>query len=210
MLEVALPVISDSATATAAGGDSRSAWDTKPAQPTVSGSTLNGFDLREAVRDHYSQVRRRFGALVCDPSLADDLTQEVFVRLCEAMSAGRPVRDLSRFICGISVNVFRQALRQRARWASAPILLHSSSNLQSASAPQSQVLEDREHQDILMALVGKLTPEDQAILVAVYFMDMSTTQLGETLNVPRQTALSRLYRAIERLRQLALAEGLTW
>ncbi|HEX7314691.1 MAG TPA: sigma-70 family RNA polymerase sigma factor [Pyrinomonadaceae bacterium] len=52
-----------------------------------------------------------------DPSDAEDLTQQVFLRVLEFLDRGGEVSDLRGYAFGVAHNVFREELKRRARVA---------------------------------------------------------------------------------------------
>ena len=160
--------------------------------------------LREAVKVHYSTVRGRFGALLSDASTADDLAQEVFVRLCSTMERVPEVRNVGGLIKAISQNVFRQYLDDKQ--AILP-LQEGSGSCAPSPCPLAQV-EQQDASVQIRDLLNALDPEDQWLVVGRHFFELSGEELAASVGLNRRTAVYRYSRAMEKLRQMAAERGL--
>jgi RNA polymerase sigma-70 factor (ECF subfamily) len=161
--------------------------------------------LRAAIERHYSRLERQFGRLVSDSNTAQDLTQEVFVRLWEALQSDREIQDLDHFIQGIARHVFHGYLRRKP-----PPEYPASEDW---DYPDIQGLAPEQiaaHQDLsgaLYRLVQRLERDDQWIVIGRYFFGMTGHELAESLGMPRRTVVSRHDRALKLLHQWARNKG---
>jgi len=129
---------------------------------------------------------------------AEDVTQDVFLRVFRALRSWDPARPLQPWILAIAANRCRTALRQRPRDAAR------------SSVEISRVVADgagasRELTDELDLAVAALREEYQLCFVLFYQQELSCAEIASVLNRPEGTVKTWLHRArrelAERLRR---------
>ena len=86
--------------------------DSVPTEMDETGSAL-GFD--EAFTLHHRAVFRTARALVRDPGLAEDVTQEVFLKLYQHLESTPGEELLRAWLLRVTMNVARNAIRGQSR-----------------------------------------------------------------------------------------------
>jgi len=163
--------------------------------------------LRDAIAAHYNRVRSRFVFLVGDNATADDLVQEVFTRFWESCVVRGVPRDAQAFIGGVERIVFLEHLRSKKRW---PTMVEDDVESRPASSDAPLEAASRlEAVRVLQALLGRLEPLEQWLIVGRHFYEMTGRELAELSGMPRRTLMDRYNRAMERLRYMAVQEGLS-
>jgi RNA polymerase sigma factor (sigma-70 family) len=153
-------------------------------------------------------VRRYAGLIVAavrgvapTPSDIEDLTQEVFVRLCKdgfrLLRSYDPARaGLSTWITIVSRSTARDALRRR-RADSVPI----------DSVPEAQLAVDPvEPVQKLKLPEALLSPRQREILTMLYDREMDVTEIAKLLGIDPQTVRSAHHKAMLKLRAHFRAE----
>jgi RNA polymerase sigma-70 factor (ECF subfamily) len=139
----------------------------------------------------YGMVWRMVG----DRSQADDLAQEVFLKVYRGLPYFRGEARLSTWIYRIVANVCTQARSSRRpeRPASSPIKEPGAADTAFA---------DLELRDRLEKAIARL-PENYRLLIAAHYLDgVQYDALAEALDIPLGTVKTHLYRAKRRLREL--------
>ena len=139
--------------------------------------------------------------MVADRSLAEDLAQDVFLKVHRGIPYFRGEARLSTWIFRIVQNVCVQARSRRP--ADEP--------LEGTARPDSPVREfgseDRafgavETRDRLAKALSQLPENYRMLVVAHYLRGVQYEALAEALNLPLGTVKTHLYRAKRRLREL--------
>jgi len=144
------------------------------------------------------------------PSLAEDLFQEVFLRVIKAAQTYRPDAKFTTWLYTIARNlVIDQTRRAKARPAD------HSSNAESepwddrpgagGTAPDHRLLGD-ELQAELQGAIDTLLPEQREVFLMREFLNLRFAEVAEIVGASENTVKSRMRYALEHLRQ-ALGES---
>ncbi len=157
-------------------------------------------DAWRAFVDRFRQpvwhIAYRFAAT---PDDADELTQDVFMRLVSVLPSYRPSGALGAWVRQVATNVAIDAYRRRRR---TPLLL-SDEEIPEAPVPASwqpdTIAERREEAARVRRLVGRLPPELSEPLILRDLMDCDYPEIAERLGIPLGTVKSRIHRARQTL-----------
>lgn len=157
--------------------------------------------FEQLVRIHQEVALRVAYLVVRNPSEAEDVTQDAFVKAYRSLDRFRveaPFRPwLLRIVRNEALNLVRGAKR-RGRLA-----LQVGNNPVSGDAapsPEAVVLTEEERRRLL-AVVDDLPERYRNVIVHRYLLDMSEQETSEILGLPAGTVKSRTSRALERLRR---------
>jgi RNA polymerase sigma-70 factor (ECF subfamily) len=150
----------------------------------------------EIVRRYQRAIYRIAYGLTRNPSDADDLAQETFVRAYRAIGRFRVGEPLYPWLSKIAVNQAYSLFRRRRRRPETPLepLLEAGRQWAAGEDPAKETAR-REYHRHLDAALAELSEEHQAVLVLRVVEGMSYDQIAETLAVPVGTVMSRLSRA---------------
>lgn len=165
---------------------------------------------------YQAQVTESLRWITRDPVAADDLTQEVFLRVwnrADQWSGQGSFRGwLFRIARNLSLNQLRSQSRRREQPLEMPSLYDEEDEEQpvpgwmidrAALGPDVQ-LERAEQRRILQALIDALPEEKREIFQMVYEDEVTLREVAERLAIPEGTVKSRLFHA---RKQLAAAWG---
>jgi len=151
----------------------------------------------ELVRRHQGKVRGLLLRLSGNPTLADDLAQEAFLRAYRGLVGFEGRSRFSTWIYRIAYNVF---LNHRARGKELAALPQGFES--SAAAPDGELSPGRfDLRQDLAAAIAEL-PERYRVVVTLYYLeDVSYPEIAEVLDVPLGTVKTHLHRAKKLLRE---------
>jgi RNA polymerase sigma factor (sigma-70 family) len=140
-----------------------------------------------------------------DWAAAEDITQEVFVRVWEAPQAFDPARGTwMGWLCTMTHRravdwVRRSAARHRHSAAAAPPV--------AAPDPEETAVAGSVAKSVQVA-VNDLPEAQREVIRLAYFDGQTYRQVAETLGIPEGTAKSRLWTGLRRLADRMQAEGI--
>jgi RNA polymerase sigma-70 factor (ECF subfamily) len=150
----------------------------------------------EIVRRYQRAIYRVAYALARNPSDADDLAQETFVRAYQAIGRFRAGEPLFPWLARIATNQALSLFRRRKRRPETPLepLLEAGRQWAADDDPVEGVA-GRERERQMQAAFAELKPEHQAVLALRVVQDLSYEDIARALGVPVGTVMSRLSRA---------------
>ena len=158
--------------------------------------------FRPLVERHQERVRNLIHSIFQDPDIVDDLAQDVFIRLYEALDRFRFESSLSTFLYRIAVNRSRDELRHRRSSRFLPFhdVLHAENgDSVHASDPAAEGMESSELVDFGL----RSLPEKLRIAIVLKDIEgLSYEEMAQTMNCRIGTVKSRLARGRQRLRQV--------
>ena len=159
----------------------------------------NLFAFEEMVKRYQRRVYGVARRIVQRHDVADDVTQEAFLRGYQALASFDVERPFGPWICRIAANLAVNHVRSpRAREQELP-----EGHLETRSAasdPLHEVLEN-EAQSVLQQALAGLPPDQRAVLVLRVVEDLSYREIADALQLEMGTVMSRLSRAREKLRR---------
>jgi RNA polymerase sigma-70 factor (ECF subfamily) len=159
-------------------------------------------EFETAYREHSARVRAAAQRVLHDPAAAEDVTQEVFVRLWQrpqlfdprrgSLAALLAVMGRSRALDRIRADgaLFRARDRLGELRAVAPV----------ADDGPDAVLERRETSDELRDALMRLPPAQRETVVLAYGHELTSAEIGRLTHCGRATARSRLRLGLGKLR----------
>ena len=166
----------------------------------------------ELLEHYWPRICGRFYRWVTDRQEAEDLAQDVFLRLFRSRKRYQPRARFSTWLYHISRNVARNALRSRRRH---PCLRVGSLAAFEEEAPRirpgreecpSRPLERSELAVRVREAVGQLVGRQRTALELHQFQDCSYAEIASSMDMTLKATKSLLYRARNQLR-VNLAEA---
>ncbi len=148
---------------------------------------------------HQQAVFRLSYLLLGDPDDAEDIAQETFLRAWNHLKHFDPTRPLRPWLLSIASNLASNRRRSAGRYLLA--LTRAFRSEPAPAAPEEKSMERMEASDLWKA-VRTLKFTDQQVIYLRYFLDLSTHETADVLQVAEGTVKSRLNRAIEKLRNI--------
>ena len=153
----------------------------------------------QVVRDHSARVYRLAYRLTGNPHDAEDLTQEVFVRVFRSLSDYVP-GTFEGWIHRITTNLFLDGVRRKAR-IRFEALPDDAERLAGRDPGPAQQLDDKLFDPDVQRALDALPPEFRAAVVLCDIEGLSYEEVADTLGVKLGTVRSRIHRGRALLRE---------
>ena len=152
----------------------------------------------EVVRLHSARVYRLAYRLTGNPHDAEDLTQEVFVRVFRSLSSYTPGTFEGR-LHRITTNLFLDTVRRKAR-IRFDALPDDAERIPGRESSPQQVYEDTHFDGDVQAALDALPPDFRAAVVLCDLEGLSYDEIAATLGIKIGTVRSRIHRGRTQLR----------
>jgi RNA polymerase sigma factor (sigma-70 family) len=152
----------------------------------------------EVVRMHSARVYRLAYRLTGNKHDAEDLTQEVFVRVFRSLSSYTP-GTFEGWLHRITTNLFLDMARRRQRIRFEGLGDETAQRLPSGTTP-AQAFDERHLDSDIAAALEALAPEYRAAVVLCDIEGLSYEEIAVTLGVKLGTVRSRIHRGRAQLR----------
>jgi RNA polymerase sigma-70 factor (ECF subfamily) len=157
----------------------------------------------ELVRRHYQGVVRVVTRMCGDPGLAEDATQEAFMRAWVNLPSYQPKGCLRNWLYRIAINAALDVLRHRPEET-----LEDEQALRmpdQAAGPETALIE-KERVVMVQKAMRSLPEAARSVLVLREYGGLSYQEIAGVLDVPIGTVMSRLNYARNRLREILISE----
>ena len=192
-------MVSVAALCDAEGGLSEEAKDpdSPPARPAQAEWNLPTWE--DIVRMHSARVYRLAYRLTGNPHDAEDLTQEVFVRVFRSLSSYTP-GTFEGWLHRITTNLFLDWARRKQRIRFEGLADEMAHRLPGAEPTPAEAFDDTHLDDDVQAALKALPPEYRAAVVLCDIEGFSYEEIAATLGVKLGTVRSRIHRGRAALR----------
>jgi RNA polymerase sigma-70 factor (ECF subfamily) len=153
----------------------------------------------EVVRTHSARVYRLAYRLTGNRHDAEDLTQEVFVRVFRSLSSYTP-GTFEGWLHRITTNLFLDLVRRKAR-IRFDALPDDAERLPSKERGPAQIYDETHFDDDVQAALDALPPDFRAAVVLCDLEGLSYEEIAATLGIKIGTVRSRIHRGRTQLRE---------
>jgi RNA polymerase sigma-70 factor, ECF subfamily len=176
-------------------------WSGEANEADLIKAALEGdkFAFGEIVNRYRKMVARTIKGMLGDTVYAEDMGQEVFVKLYYSLSGFRGEAKLSTYIQKIAVNMTLNEIKRRKRFSSM-FSLSGNNEMQEFDVPAYDSEKINEAKELVNKALMFLDPKFRIILTMRMLQGYSTKETAEILDLPVGTVLSRLSRAQEQMR----------
>ena len=145
--------------------------------------------LSEWLEEYGDLINRTCCLILGDRALAEDATQETFIRAWKSMAKFKGDASPRTWLTRIAINVCRNV--RRTAW-----FRHFDRSVSPEDLPLSAPDEDR----TLLLTVQQLPEKYKQVIILRYYQGMSLDEAGQSLGISRSTAHHRLQKALNLLR----------
>lgn len=152
--------------------------------------------VSELFEQHRSAIFAYIRRLTADASLAEELTQETFLRVFEARARLKQVMNRQAWVFRIATNTTFSALRRRTRYKWLPW------EVIEQAPPRSQDVAERVGMDdAIEYALASISAQYRAPLLLFSYYGFSVAETAEILGISEGAVKTRVYRAKEMFQQ---------
>jgi len=153
----------------------------------------------EVVRTHSARVYRLAYRLTGNPYDAEDLTQDVFVRVFRSLSTYTP-GTFEGWLHRITTNLFLDQVRRKQRIRFDALADDAADRLPGREPTPAQAYDDHHFDDDVQRALAALAPDFRAAVVLCDIEGLSYEEIAATLGIKLGTVRSRIHRGRAQLR----------
>jgi RNA polymerase sigma-70 factor (ECF subfamily) len=154
----------------------------------------------DVVRDHGARVYRLAYRLTGNQHDAEDLTQEVFVRVFRSLSQYTP-GSFEGWLHRITTNLFLDQVRRKARIRFDGLADDAADRIPSRDPSPAQLIDDRSYDADVQTALDALHPDFRTAVVLCDVEGMTYEEISELLGIKLGTVRSRIHRGRAALRE---------
>ncbi|HTX93200.1 MAG TPA: sigma-70 family RNA polymerase sigma factor [Anaerolineales bacterium] len=153
----------------------------------------------ELVRRHYQGVVRVVYRMCGDTALAEDATQEAFIRAWVSLPSFQPAAPLRSWLYRIAINAALDVLRRKPEES---LEENQVTMVTDQAASPEMALIEKERVTLVQQAMKALPEAARSVLVLREYGELSYQEIAKVLDIPIGTVMSRLNYARNRLREL--------
>lgn len=163
---------------------------------------LNESQAEELFSEFRDYVYRTALLLTKSRSLADDITQETFIRILTKYHTYDERKPIKPWIYTITINVTRSIMRKQ-KWMDRLSIFTDNIEDDRINSLEDIFMHNEEVREIWEAVKG-LSIKSREILILHFYLGFTLRESADVLGIPEGTAKSRMNTALKQLRRLDL------
>ncbi|MDF2950978.1 MAG: hypothetical protein K0S18_561 [Anaerocolumna sp.] len=156
------------------------------------------YHIETLMREYGNDVLRTAYMYVKDKHTAEDIFQDVFIKVNNKLHTFQGDSSIKTWIIRITINTCKDYLKSAWNQKVIPMMEYQENTL--PSEDHFSAVEKQEESQMIRQTVMKLPDKYKDIILCVYFQDMTISEAAKSLRIAEGTAKSRLSRAKERLK----------
>lgn len=157
--------------------------------------------LEALVEQYYPKIYQYIYYRVSNREMAQDLTQETFLKLVKSIRRYQPTASFSTFLYRIAHNTVIDSYR----------VSHPTENIDLVEDAVSESdMQDTEQRLDVASVLAKLPEEQQECMILYYYQQLTYREISEVLQIPVPTAKSRVQRGLAACRRWMETDGGTF
>jgi len=170
--------------------------------------------FQELVERHKKKVYYLAYDITGDHHEAEDVSQEVFVKVFRSLNTFRRDAKMSSWLYKITVNASIDSLRKKSSKPEASIDILERADVRDNPMGSSIDLDPERSAELLLLqkhishALQKISPKERSVFVMRHYNDLKIREIAEILNISIGTVKALLFRAIKKLRkELSIHRG---
>ena len=158
------------------------------------------YEIETLIREYGNDVLRTAYMYVKDIHTAEDIFQEVFIKVNQKLSTFEGNSSIKTWIIRITINACKDYLISAYKRRVVPMMEYQEDAIVSESDYEEVEKQDTNH--LIKETVLSLPAKYRDVVLCVYFQEMTIAEAAQTLNIAEGTAKSRLSRARQKLKDM--------
>lgn len=156
------------------------------------------YDIETLMREYGNDVLHTAYMYVRDSHLAEDIFQDVFIKVDQKLCTFRGGSSIKTWIISITINTCKDYLKSAWKRRVVPMTEYHEQTLSGKN--DFLAIEQMDEHQLIRQTVMKLPDKYKDIILCVYFQDMTISEAASILKINEGTAKSRLFRAKEKIK----------
>lgn len=156
------------------------------------------YEIEALIREYGNDVLRTAYMYVKDLHIAEDIFQEVFIKVNQKLSTFVGDSSIKTWIIRITINTCKDYLKSAYNRRVVPMMEYQEDAIVSVS--DYDEIEKQDTNSLIKDSILSLPKKYKDVIICVYFHEMTIAEAAKTLNVAEGTVKSRLSRAKSKLK----------
>ncbi len=156
------------------------------------------YDIETLIREYGNDVLRTAYLYVKDVHVAEDMFQDVFIKVSQKLSTFEGNSSIKTWIIRITINTCKDYLKSAWNRRVVPMVDYQEEQLVSEATFED--IDNKESRELIRKTVMSLPDKYKDVVLCVYFQEMSIAEAANSLNLAEGTVKSRLARARQKLK----------
>lgn len=156
------------------------------------------YHIETLIREYGNDVLRTAYMYVKDSHLAEDIFQDVFIKVNQKLDTFKGNSSIKTWIIRITINTCKDYLKSAWNRRVVPISEYEENTL--SSTEDFAAVEKAEESKMIRDLIMDLPEKYKDVVLLVYYQEMTISEVASVLRIPEGTAKSRLSRAKDKLK----------
>lgn len=161
--------------------------------------------LEALVHRYHKPIYQYLQRMLNDSSLAEDLSQECFIRLCRSVQTGKLPSRFRPWIYRIATNLCKDVwkspvYRKEALWETEKLSHHSDKETVTS------ILERQWEREAVVRALGSLADDEREIIILRFYNELRLDEISEMLEMPLGSVKTKLYKTFKKMAVLLNVE----
>jgi RNA polymerase sigma-70 factor (ECF subfamily) len=171
---------------------------------------IGAISSKDAAAGHLFYVRHRravfrfLTGIVHDPSIAEDLVDEIFLNVWRGAGTFQRKAKVTTWLLGIARNKALSVLRGRSH---AHLEDVRSSRIPDPTDDPEETVKRKELHSVLRSCCNGLSPAHRQVIDLIYYQDKGVSEVAEITGVPVATVKTRAFYARNRIAEVLRSQG---
>ncbi len=161
------------------------------------------YDIESLMRQYGNDVLRMAYMYVKDIHTAEDIFQDVFIKVNQKLATFKGNSSIKTWIIRITINTCKDYLKSAWNRRVVPMMEYQEEAI--VSEMDYDDVEKQDTKELIKNTVLSLPAKYKEVVLCIYFQEMTITEAAHILNIAEGTAKSRLSRA--RMKLKSMLEG---